>query len=183
MVVVLGEGRFFGLVPISKGRTYGFGGLDAQESVEDPMAGRLERFRRRFAQLGGPVPEYLAALETDDQLRYDAIEYVDLDEWHSGRVLLIGDAAHACPPHMGQGGGMAMEDAVVLSDLLREADTVESALGAYTARRRPRIDWVQQQSQAALSAWLLPTSIRNATLRERGDEIMQARFAPLRSQP
>jgi FAD-dependent urate hydroxylase len=183
MVVVLGEGCFFGLVPIGNGHTYGFGGLDAPEAFEDPLAGRLDRFRRRFARLGGPVPQYLAALETDDQVRFDVIEWLDLDRWHSGRVLLIGDAAHASPPHMGQGGGMAMEDAVVLSELLREADTVERALSTYVTRRRPRTDWVQEQSQAALAAWLLPAGIRDATLRERGDQMMRSRFAPLRSEP
>lgn len=43
----------------------------------------------------GSVPDFLAALERDEQLRYDAIEWVDADRWHTGRVLLIGDAAHA----------------------------------------------------------------------------------------
>ena len=69
MLVVMGDGRFFGLVPMGSGRTYGFGGLDAPEPFEDPLEGRLERVRQRFAQLGGPVPEYLAALERDEQLR------------------------------------------------------------------------------------------------------------------
>ncbi|PYO58099.1 MAG: hypothetical protein DMD83_05850 [Candidatus Rokuibacteriota bacterium] len=49
----------------------------------------------------------------DEQLHFGAIEWVDVDEWHRGRVVLIGDAAHAGPPHMGEGGCMAMEDALV----------------------------------------------------------------------
>jgi len=183
MMVVMGDGCFFGLVPVGGGRTYGFGGLDAPEMLEDPLAGRLERVRHRFAQLGGPVPEYLAALERDEQLHYDGIEWVDMDRWHTGRVVLIGDAAHASPPHMGQGGCIAMEDAVVLSEVLREADTVENALDAYVTRRRPRTDWVQEQSRAVLAAWLLPPAVRNATLRERGDQMMHARYEPLRPAP
>jgi FAD-dependent urate hydroxylase len=43
---------------------------------------------------------------------------VDLGRWQQGRVVLIGDAAHAAPPHMGEGGSMAMEDAVVLAEEL-----------------------------------------------------------------
>jgi 2-polyprenyl-6-methoxyphenol hydroxylase-like FAD-dependent oxidoreductase len=183
MSVVMGDGCFFGLLPMGRGRTYGFGGLDAPEAFDDPLEGRLERFRRLFGSLGGPVPEYLAALECDEQLRYDAIEWVDLDRWHTGRVLLIGDAAHAGPPHMGQGGCMAMEDALVLSQCLRAADTLANALDEYVRRRRPRTDWVQEQSRAALAAWLLPPAVRDAALRARGDEMMHARYAPLSPAP
>jgi 2-polyprenyl-6-methoxyphenol hydroxylase-like FAD-dependent oxidoreductase len=183
MMVVMGDGCFFGLVPVADGRTYGFGGLDAPEPIEDPIQGRLARFRQRFGQLGGPVPAYLAALECDQQLRFDAIEWVDLDRWNAGRVLLIGDAAHAGPPHLGQGGCMTMEDALVLSEVLHAADTVESALDAYVRRRKPRTDWVQEQSRAALRFWLLPPATRDAALRERGDQVMHARYAPLRPAP
>jgi len=183
MTVVMGDGCFFGLVPMGSGRTYGFGGLDAPDPFEDPVAGRLERVRARFAPLGGPVAHYLSALESDDQLRFDVIEWVDLDRWHTDRVLLIGDAAHAGPPHMGQGGCMAMEDALVLGDVLREEDTLESAFARYVTRRRPRTDWVQEQSRAALRFWLLPPSARDAALRERGNEAMHARYAPLRAVP
>jgi len=79
MLVVMGDGCFFSLVPVGSGRTYGFGGLDAPEMQEDPLTGRLERVRHRFAQLGGPVPEYLGALERDAQLHYDRIEWMDMD--------------------------------------------------------------------------------------------------------
>jgi 2-polyprenyl-6-methoxyphenol hydroxylase-like FAD-dependent oxidoreductase len=183
MVVVMGEGCFFGLVPIGGGRTYGFAGLDSAEPLEDPVEGRLSRVRSLFEHLRGPVPEYLDALKSDDQLRYDVIEWVDAERWHTGRVLLIGDAAHASPPHMGQGGCMAMEDAVVLADCLDNAQSVQDALDAYVTRRRPRTEWVQEQSRAALSAWLLPPAVRDAALRERGSQMMRARYAPLREEP
>ena len=179
MQLVMGDGRFVGLLPVGGGRTYGFAGLDAPEPLDEPLAGRLGRVRQRFACLGGPVPDFLAALGCDDQLRYDPIEWVDADRWHTGRVLLIGDAAHAGPPHMGQGGCMALEDALVLAEVLRAADTVEDALDAFVARRRPRTDWVQEQSRAALRFWLLPPAARDAALRERGHQAMHARYAPL----
>lgn len=70
------------------------------------------------------VREYLASLERDEQVHCSAIEWVDVDEWRTGRVVLIGDAAHASSPLMGQGGCMAMEDACVLGETLRSAATL-----------------------------------------------------------
>jgi 2-polyprenyl-6-methoxyphenol hydroxylase-like FAD-dependent oxidoreductase len=80
---------------------------------------------------------------------------------------------------MGEGGCMAMEDALVLADVLGKADNVKSALDAYVQRRRPRADWVQEQSRAAAQAWVLPPAVRNAALRERGDQMFRDRYRPL----
>ena len=176
MMVLMGDGCFFGMVPMGEGCTYGFGAVDL-ERFEDPLTGRLERFRRRFTDFGGPVSEYLTALENDQQLHVGPIEWVDVELWHHGRVVLIGDAAHAGPPHMGEGGCMAMEDALVLADVLRNADSLQAGLEAYVRRRRPRTDWVQTQSRAAAQAWVLPPAARNAALRERGDQMF--RYRPL----
>jgi 2-polyprenyl-6-methoxyphenol hydroxylase-like FAD-dependent oxidoreductase len=178
MMVLMGEGSFFGLAPMGEGHTYGFGAVGGAR-FKDPIVGRLERFRRRFAEFGAPVPAYLAALQSDEQLHFGAIEWVEVDEWHRGRVVLLGDAAHAGPPHMGEGGCMAMEDALVLADVLRKAESVESALDAYVRRRRPRAGWVQEQSRAAAQAWVLPPAVRNAALRERGDQMFRDRYRPL----
>jgi 2-polyprenyl-6-methoxyphenol hydroxylase-like FAD-dependent oxidoreductase len=178
MMVLMGEGCFFGLAPMGEGHTYGFGAV-AGARFKDPIVGRLERFRRRFAEFGAPVPAYLAALQSDEQLHFGAIEWVEVDEWHRGRVVLLGDAAHAGPPHMGEGGCMAMEDALVLADVLRKAKSVESALDAYVRRRRPRAGWVQEQSRAAAQAWVLPPAVRNAALRQRGDQMFRDRYRPL----
>ena len=113
--------------------------------------------------------------------RRGPIEWVELDRWHSSCVVLIGDAAHASVPLMGEGGCMAMEGAYVLAEVLREAETVESTLDTYVARRRPRAAWVQQESRAVAQSFLLPPAVRNAALRERGDQMIQDRFGPLRS--
>jgi len=84
---------------------------------------------------------------------------------------------------MGQGGCMAMEDAVVLAELLGSADHIEDALGAYVERRRPRVDWVVQQSRAMSESLGMPPGIRNAALRERGHAMFRQRFEPLFAVP
>jgi 2-polyprenyl-6-methoxyphenol hydroxylase-like FAD-dependent oxidoreductase len=175
----LGEGCVFGLVPMGAGRTYGFAYV-IERRFHDPLEGRLERLRNRFATFGGRVPEYLASLERDDQVICSAMEWMECEKWHSGRVVLVGDAAHASSPMMGQGGCMAMEDACALAKELCAAATVESALASYASRRKPRVEWVQHQSMA-LAEYLTtgPSAVRNAALRERGNEAMRARFGPL----
>jgi 2-polyprenyl-6-methoxyphenol hydroxylase-like FAD-dependent oxidoreductase len=174
----LGHGCVFGLVPMGAGRTYGFGYV-VQPRFHDPLEGRLERLRNRFGTFGGRVQEYLASLEHDDQVICSAMEWMQSEKWHSGRVVLVGDAAHASSPMMGQGGCMAMEDACVLAEELRASATVESALARYVDRRKPRVKWVQQQSMALAEILTGPSTVRNAALREGGHEAMRARFGPL----
>ena len=86
----LGEGCFFGLCPVGDGRTYGFGNI-TEPRTHEPMAGRLDRLRRRFADFAGIVQDYLGALECDEHC--GAVDWLALEQWHVGRVVLIGDAA------------------------------------------------------------------------------------------
>ena len=174
----LGDGCTFGLVPMGAGRTYGFAYV-VQPRFRDPLEGRLDRLRNRFAKFGLRVQEYLGSLERDDQVICSAMEWIELKKWHIGRVVLVGDAAHASSPMMGQGGCMAMEDACVLAEELRASATVESALASYVDRRKPRVEWVQRQSMAVGEILNVPSAVRNAALREGGNQMMQARFGPL----
>jgi 2-polyprenyl-6-methoxyphenol hydroxylase-like FAD-dependent oxidoreductase len=160
------------------GRTYGFAYV-VQPRFRDPLEGRLERLRNRFAKFGRGVQDYLASLERDDQVICSTMEWMAFDKWHAGRVVLVGDAAHASSPLMGQGGCMAMEDACVLAEELRAAATVESALASYVSRRKPRVEWVQRQSMAIGESLTVAAAVRNAVVRERGNAGMQARFGPL----
>ena len=64
---LLGEGCFFGLCPVGDGRTYGFGNI-TEPRTHEPMVGRLDRLRRRFADFGAIVQDYLAALARDEDL-------------------------------------------------------------------------------------------------------------------
>jgi 2-polyprenyl-6-methoxyphenol hydroxylase-like FAD-dependent oxidoreductase len=178
----LGDGCIFGLVPVGAGRTYGFAYV-IQPRFRDPLEGRLERLRNRFAGFGRGVQEYLASLERDDQVICSAMEWMTFEKWHTGRVVLVGDAAHATSPLMGQGGCMAMEDACVLAEELRTGATIESALASYVSRRKPRVEWVQHQSMAVAESLTKPSAVRNAVVRERGREAMQARFGPLAPAP
>lgn len=70
------------------------------------------------------------------------------DPWFRGRTILIGDAAHATTAHMGMGGGMALEDAAVLGQTVRDAPTLTDAYRAFMARRFERVRTVVETSVA-----------------------------------
>jgi FAD-dependent urate hydroxylase len=177
----LGDGCFFGLCPMANG-TYGFGHVN-DPHIHDEVEGRLRRLRARFATFGGAVPEYLAALERDEQIHCSTIQWVNQDRWYAGGVLLIGDAAHASSPILGQGGCLAMEDAVVLAEILQNAATVADALSSYDKRRKPRVKWMQQESLALFAQFRQKPALRDAFLRENGEKTLLDCFRPLIAAP
>jgi 2-polyprenyl-6-methoxyphenol hydroxylase-like FAD-dependent oxidoreductase len=131
--------RFVALLPLGGGVTY----VALQEHLSRPAAvGTLDR----FADFGDPIPRAIEALRGDRTVHYGPAEEIERDEWRSGRVLLIGDAAHACSPTMAQGGSLAIEDALVLADLLAGDQPTDVALETFVARRRPRAQWVRERT-------------------------------------
>jgi len=178
----LGEDRFFGLCPVGDGVTYGFGNIACVRRHE-PAGGRARRLSEHFAGFGEPVRQYLAAVPRDGDIHCSPVECLPEPRWSAGRVVLIGDAAHAMSPMMGQGGCMAIEDAFVLADELRHAADVPAAVAAFGARRRPRVEWVREQSQALTDLVRLPASVRDRGLRDRGVSAFRDRYRPLVAAP
>ncbi|HLZ62953.1 MAG TPA: FAD-dependent oxidoreductase [Ktedonosporobacter sp.] len=176
--ILFGEGCFFGITPLLEGPTNVFGAV-GMPRTHDPLPGRLERFRKQFADFGGHVQECLAAISRDEQIHCGPSEVLQPDHWHHGHIVLIGDAAHAAAPTMAQGGCMAMEDAYVLAEILHGAETIELALSSYETRRKPRATWVQQHSRIILESYLMPPAERNPAFRGRGNQAMHDSFTPL----
>lgn len=81
----------------------------------------------------------LAAVGAFDDLLVNEVTRVDCARFHDGRLVLLGDAAHAMAPNLGQGANSALVDAAVLLDELRAARDLDAALAAYDARRRPAV--------------------------------------------
>src|SRR4051794_24678116 len=81
-----------------------------------------------------------------DIARYDRFEYIRLKRWSAGRVAVIGDAAHAIPPNIGQGAGCAMMNALALGVYLDRSADIPAALAAWEAAERPLTDHTQRIS-------------------------------------
>ncbi|MGW1783319.1 FAD-dependent monooxygenase [Streptomyces sp. NPDC002143] len=146
--VYYGGPRFkAGYSPISADRCYAYlldENLDA--SLIGPRA-PLALLRERGAGYGGMWGKIIAALPDDTAVDYRWVEAVLVDEpWHRGRTMVIGDAAHACPPLIAQGAAMCMEDAVLLAELVTGDEPLEQALDRFMARRLPRVRMVLENS-------------------------------------
>jgi 2-polyprenyl-6-methoxyphenol hydroxylase-like FAD-dependent oxidoreductase len=141
-------GRRFAVLPLSGDRLYCYATATAGAGVrfEDERA----ELNRLFGAWHDPIPQLIAALEPDQILHQDVEELATaLPSFDRGRVALVGDAAHAMTPDLGQGGGMAIEDAVVLAQLLGEDRPVVPALHEYTRIRLPRTTAVARRSRRA----------------------------------
>lgn len=99
----------------------------------------LSKLTELTAEFTGPVEQVLKTMSEQNDMNYRPLEAILLEEaWSVGRVVLLGDAAHATTPHLGAGAGMAVEDAIVLVQELEKNETVEKAFDAYFKRRLPR---------------------------------------------
>ncbi len=113
----------------------------------------VELMRERLEEFGGAVGEIRDGMNAESEVVYSPLSEVMLPTpWHQGRVVLGGDAAHACVPHLNQGAAMAIEDAATLADELVAGESVEAALAAYSARRYPRVKFAQKASRDVLDA-------------------------------
>ncbi|MEM7007519.1 MAG: NAD(P)/FAD-dependent oxidoreductase [Thermodesulfobacteriota bacterium] len=143
-----GTGKFFGIWP-TKGRLSVFTSIRQDAQDIDPVETRIDRIHENFNDFGGLVPEILEGLEDPNQIFHGYYNDLRMKKWHKGRVVLVGDAAHAILPTAGGGVSMAMESAAVLADELSRADSkyIGQAFDIYMSRRRARVDKIQDQSR------------------------------------
>jgi 2-polyprenyl-6-methoxyphenol hydroxylase-like FAD-dependent oxidoreductase len=180
--VMLARGRAFLVVPIGGNRLYCYADVNSPDGREPP-GDVFQRLGELFGEFHEPVPAILRRLSPAEPPYFSPIEEVTLPSWVKGRVVLIGDAAHATSPNMAQGAAMAMEDALVLADALASGQLVTASLAAFEARRRPRVRWVQEQTHRRDRTRNLPPAIRNCVLSLLGERIFQANNRPLAAEP
>ena len=166
-----------GYCPTGEDTLYAYVVEDAQDRSALTPAERLAAMRALAGSYHGPWDDILPTLTDPATVSYTLFESLVVPApWNRGRVVLIGDAAHACPPTLAQGGAQALEDATVLTELLLSRDSLDDALwAAFTARRFDRAKTVVEAS-CQLGQWQLD--------HEQGDvPRLIATIAALVSQP
>jgi 2-polyprenyl-6-methoxyphenol hydroxylase-like FAD-dependent oxidoreductase len=138
-----------GLVPMSDELMYMYVTTPEPGNPRYPRAGLAAAMRSKVAGCA-PAIRALAEQITDDAaVVYRPLEVLLLERpWYRGRMLLLGDAAHATTPHLGQGAGMAFEDGLVLAEELARHDALPAALAAWFERRYERCAYIVRASLA-----------------------------------
>ncbi|WP_405164678.1 FAD-dependent monooxygenase [Nocardia sp. NBC_01499] len=143
-----GRGQRFGIMPLTGGRVYWYATLSAPPNSHTHAS--IETVARRFRDWHDPIPRLIAATAPKSLLQHDihSLE-TPLPTYARGRVILLGDAAHAITPDLGQGAAQALEDAATLGKLAATESTVESVIADYDVARRGR---TQQLARASASS-------------------------------
>ena len=176
----LGRGRRVGLVPIGGDQLYVWTTFNSPPASRAWGLESAATLRSMFGEFtDARVRRTFDRLTSTDAVLCTDIEEVRQPVWVSDRVALLGDAAHALTPNMGQGAGMAMEDAVVLAEELERADRgttrLADALARYARRRQPRVETIvglsrlvgeEGQLEGVLACWR-----RNRRLRREGQAV------------
>ncbi|MBV9789115.1 MAG: FAD-dependent monooxygenase [Chloroflexi bacterium] len=178
--MIFGKRAFFGYIARPDGEVYWFSNVaQAKEPTRDELRSiRDDEWKARLLALhkDDPAPVLDIIRSTNDSLgKWGTYDIPFLPTWHHGPICLIGDAAHATSPHIGQGASLALEDAVVLAQCLRDLPSVEQAFAAFERLRKPRVETLIKQARRMgnrktphpLVAWfrdlLLPFFLKGGT--------------------
>ncbi|MFI7222775.1 FAD-dependent monooxygenase [Nonomuraea angiospora] len=158
-----GRGERFGHLPMPDGRVYCYLMANAPAASQAGLA----ELRERFARWHDPIPALLASAREDTVLQHDTYELPNLRTYVRGKAAVLGDAAHAMTPNLGQGACQALEDAVALAHAV---DTLgmSPGLAAYDRARRPRTQLIVRRSRqvGAFAHWTSPslTALRDVAI-------------------
>jgi len=137
-----------GVNPVSRDQMYLFVTEDRPNNDRITPEDFLPLLRKLLTPFTAPVMEFVRAqLNEASQIVYRPIEWLLAPRpWGRGRIVLIGDAAHATSPHLASGACIGVEDGIVLAQTLAENESVEAALAAFEARRWERCRMVVENS-------------------------------------
>jgi 2-polyprenyl-6-methoxyphenol hydroxylase-like FAD-dependent oxidoreductase len=167
------HGALFLLIPVDHGEVYGWVSAPGRAlgAVPEAFTGFPKIVRQTLgAAWAQPVPPY-----------HSPLEEVRMPNWSHGRVVLIGDAAHATAPVWAQGAALATEDALVLAELLATREDWDRVGLEYEQRRRPRVEHVVEATDRLSRMAGMPSLFRNALMPLAGPHSYRAAYQPLRA--
>ncbi|MGM0834838.1 MAG: FAD-dependent monooxygenase [Bacillota bacterium] len=175
-----GRGKRFGFSHLGEDWIFWFAAINAPEGKGIPYGARKQAALQHFKGWYHPIEAVINATDEEAILHHDIIDRKPLSPWGSGRVTLIGDAAHPMLPNLGQGGALAMEDAIVLADHLSNTKDIATAIFRYERERINRTTKMIRHSRRMAKMVQLENPIainlRNRLLKAVPSRILAARL-------
>lgn len=170
----------FGISKIAEGKVYWFAVVKDKQNQKDIENGRKQKILKRFEEFHPLVKEVITATAEINILRNDISDLKPLENWSKGAISLIGDAAHATTPNMGQGGAQAIEDAYYLSKLI-QANPNKNSFEQFQVQRQPKVNAIVKQSWTLgqMAHWRYGKLFRNFLLKSMPTKIMESKMQTL----
>jgi len=146
-IEVYGRGKRFGIGPVGLGRTGWWATANELETAEESPNIRQQKLLDLFEGWHAPVIELIKTTPTTSIRRSSTYDRAPVSQWGEGSMTLLGDAAHPMTPNLGQGGCMAIEDAMVLAGCLLKYQNWPEALRVYESLRIGRTNAVARYSR------------------------------------
>lgn len=147
--MMLGNARGFMVYQAPNQKACGLFMLPAHHGAPDKPEERVSLLRDKFKDFGWIMPRVLESLEDPTLIFHDDLTRVNMHKWYKGRVVLIGDAEHALSPLLGMGCSMALEDAYVLAQEIKNSTSknINEAFQKFAQRRQKRIEMLQKEER------------------------------------
>ncbi|ULQ55193.1 FAD-dependent monooxygenase [Flavihumibacter rivuli] len=143
-----GSNGRFGIVPLNNHQIYWFATKNSEPMNFTYQHYTIEQLMEHYQDYHAPIREVLSSTPANGIIWDDLYDLAPLEQYAFGHILLMGDAAHATTPNMGQGACMAIEDAVVLGECLKQHNNVAHAFNQFEKQRKERTQWVVKQSRS-----------------------------------
>jgi len=162
------KGRF-GIGPLAGNQVYWFACINAARHDEGMGKFTIDDLMHHFKDYHEPIQAILAASKNEHLIWGDIVDLKPIRQFAFNNILLIGDAAHATTPNLGQGACQAVEDAVILADELKKTLDVREAFTQFEKRRIKRVTAIVNRSRFVGQMAQLENRglvrMRNATMR------------------
>ncbi|RAL26279.1 FAD-dependent monooxygenase [Thermoflavimicrobium daqui] len=176
-----GFGQRFGILRLSQNRIYWFATINSPQDLRSEINRHPSFLLDRFQGWLSPVEELIQMTKDHDLFCHAIYDMDPMRRWGFGRVTLLGDAAHAMTPNLGQGANQAIEDALVLSKMIQENDQLDQALLQYENKRIQRTSKLilQARQVGRVGQWSHPfvCRVRDLIFRKTPNSVLKKQFS------
>ncbi len=176
------EGRF-GIVPLKENKIYWFACINAPEKDEKMKKFTISDLRIHFKHFHPTIPDVLWETPNEALIHNDILDIKPLSQFAHGRIVLIGDAAHATTPNLGQGACQAIEDAVILGEMMKKNADIRTAFLQFEQKRLGRTRYIVNTSrrlgELAQTSNSFAASLRNFFFRLIPESVSRQQFKKL----